>query len=214
MLAAHLVLIVAGSIIVGDPPKGDAVTPVSTQFWATLPFWLAAIGGTWWMVGRTEEDVPAALGLRIRPLDVPVGIAVGVFMQLAVIPFVYRFVLFQDQADLDRLEAPARRLVDSAHGGVAITFLLLLTAVGAPLAEETLYRGLLQRGAGRNNALLGVGVAAVVFGLAHFQPFQLLGLVLFGASSGLLVWRTGRLGPGVVAHMAFNATAVIHLWLR
>jgi membrane protease YdiL (CAAX protease family) len=36
-------------------------------------------------------------------------------------------------------------------------------------------------------------------------------LVIFGVVLGGLAWRTGRLGPGIVAHLAFNAITVIQL---
>ena len=61
------------------------------------------------------------------------------------------------------------------------------------------------------SVIVGIATAAVVFGFAHFQPLQLIGLALFGASSGFLVWRTGRLVPGVVAHIAFNTATVVTL---
>ena len=38
-------------------------------------------------------------------------------------------------------------------------------------------------------------------------------LVAFGAVLGTLAYKTGRLGPGIIAHMAFNAVTVIALLL-
>jgi membrane protease YdiL (CAAX protease family) len=220
VVAAHVALIVVGGIVVGNRAGQPDPIPVGTQLLATLPFWIAAVGGSWWLVrersGRSADSpsVPVALGLSLRPIDVPVGIVVGVVMQWVVIPVVYwplLKVLGERRAELER---PARELVESVHGAGPIVMLFLLTCVGAPLAEELLYRGVLQRGAGRTNALVGVAVAAFVFGVAHLQPLQFVGLALFGGASGLLVWRTGRLGPGMVAHVAFNASTVIPLLVR
>jgi membrane protease YdiL (CAAX protease family) len=56
-----------------------------------------------------------------------------------------------------------------------------------------------------------VGLTAVCFGLAHFEALQLIGLVGFGVVLGSLAWRTGRLGPGIVAHAAFNAVTFVAL---
>jgi membrane protease YdiL (CAAX protease family) len=36
-------------------------------------------------------------------------------------------------------------------------------------------------------------------------------LFVFGLVAAVLYVRTGRLGPGIVAHLAFNATAVYAL---
>ena len=219
VIAAHAVLIVAGSIVVGAAPRSGDVIPLPRQFLGTMPFWIAALALSWWVASRPGDAPDAAptagpaaqLGLGWRPIDVPIGVVVGVAMQLLVIPAVY--LLFG--ADLDELERPAQQLADSARGSVATVLFVLMTCLFAPIAEEVLYRGVLQRGAGKASALAGVVVAAVVFGLAHFQALQLPGLVLFGAASGLAVWWTGRLGTGIMAHMAFNAsTVVVVLWRR
>jgi membrane protease YdiL (CAAX protease family) len=52
-----------------------------------------------------------------------------------------------------------------------------------------------------------------VFGVTHFQLLQFPALVAFGAVLGFLALRTGRLGPSIVAHMAFNAVTVTALVL-
>lgn len=210
VLAAHFVLIVGGSFAIGDRATDDVI-PIATQMLATIPFWIWILVGSWVLVSRTTDDVPEALGLRVRPIDVPLGIGVGVAMQLVVLPLLYWPILHVLDIDPDEVDRLARELVDTARGAGQVTMLVLLTCVFAPLTEELLYRGVLQRGAGRTNALVGVAIAAVVFGVAHFQSLQLFGLVLFGGAAGLLAWRTGRLGPAVIAHAAFNATTVIKL---
>jgi len=43
----------------------------------------------------------------------------------------------------------------------------------------------------------------------HFEALQFLGLAGFGVVLGAIAWWTGRLGPSVVAHAAFNATTVV-----
>ena len=52
-------------------------------------------------------------------------------------------------------------------------------------------------------------MTALVFALVHFEALQFLGLAGFGVVLGLLAWRTGRLGPSIVAHMAFNTATII-----
>ena len=52
-------------------------------------------------------------------------------------------------------------------------------------------------------------VSALLFGLAHFEAVQFAGLAAFGVVLGVLAWRTGRLTPGIGAHAAFNAAAVV-----
>ena len=112
--------------------------------------------------------------------------------------------------DVDVAEK-AKEVTDLAKGG-GIALIAVCIAFGAPLVEELFFRGLLQRSAARRlGPRWAIAISAVTFGLAHFQPVQLLGLVAFGVVLGVLAHRSGRLGPSLVAHMAFNATTVVIL---
>ena len=92
--------------------------------------------------------------------------------------------------------------------------MLLLLAVVAPIVEELLFRGLLQGGlAARMDARLALALTSVAFAAVHFQPVQFPGLVIAGLVFGGLALRAGRLGPAIVAHMAFNAFTVTLLAL-
>jgi membrane protease YdiL (CAAX protease family) len=104
----------------------------------------------------------------------------------------------------------------SGHGlGPGFVVFALAAAVGAPIAEEIFFRGLaqpvLQRYLGGVGGLL---VTAVAFGFAHLgsNPIEVVvPLAFFGVVLGALAWRTGRLGPGIVAHMTFNGVTVVLL---
>jgi membrane protease YdiL (CAAX protease family) len=56
---------------------------------------------------------------------------------------------------------------------------------------------------------LSILISSLLFAFVHFEAIQFLGLAGFGVVLALLAWRTGRLGPGIVAHAAFNAVAII-----
>jgi membrane protease YdiL (CAAX protease family) len=66
----------------------------------------------------------------------------------------------------------------------------------------------------RYGSVAAIAGSAVVFGLAHFQLLQLPALILFGLVLAILAKRTGRLGPGIVAHATFNAATVLTLVLK
>ena len=90
-----------------------------------------------------------------------------------------------------------------------IVLLVALVVIGAPLVEEVLYRGLLQRPAlERFPHWLVIIVVAAVFALFHFRPIEFPGLFVAGLVFGVCAARTGRLGMAVAAHVAFNATGV------
>jgi membrane protease YdiL (CAAX protease family) len=95
--------------------------------------------------------------------------------------------------------------------------LAVLVCVGSPFVEELFFRGLLLRAllgsfqelGRRLGPAVSIVVTALVFALVHFEALQFLGLAGFGVVLGILAWRTGRLGPSIVAHMAFNTVTII-----
>lgn len=154
-------------------------------------------------------DVRADFGLAARPIDL-LGIPIGVAAQLVLIPLVYVPLteIWPDTFTQERLEETARDLVDRADGGM-IVLLVALVVIGAPLVEEVLYRGLLQRPAlERFPHWLVIIAVAAVFALFHFRPIEFPGLFVAGLVFGVCAARTGRLGMAVAAHVAFNATGV------
>lgn len=90
--------------------------------------------------------------------------------------------------------------------------LWLGTALVTPLAEEMFFRGLLQTVLIRTlrRRALGIGIASVVFGLAHAgQPQVVPAIALFGVILGVLYERTGGLIAPIVAHALFNARTLL-----
>ncbi len=184
----------------GDPDLIAGLT-VATFALVVLPGWIAQVGAVaaaTWGAGRSVVDT---LGLRFRPVDVPVGLAAGVAAQLLV-GLLYRVV------DVDA-GAPATRLLAKADTPLAALVMAVLLVGCAPVVEELVYRGLLQRGLG---AYLDERVAfvltAVVFAFVHFQAVQFAGLLIAGLVFGGLARWSGRLGPAIAAHVGFNATTV------
>jgi membrane protease YdiL (CAAX protease family) len=147
-------------------------------------------------------------GLRIERRDILPGLAAGVGCQF-LMDVLYLPIKWLNP-DLD-VSGEAKRLLDPVHGpGLALLAVCLV--VGAPLVEELFFRGMLQRAIGRRfGPGWAVAVSSLVFGLTHYQPVQLLGLMAFGVVLGLMAQRTGRLGLGMVTHAAFNATTVVLL---
>ena len=155
--------------------------------------------------GRLDED----FGLRVEARDILPGVAAGLLSQFLLIPLLY--LPFRAlNPDLD-LSSEARRITGLASGG-GIVLLAVCILLVAPLVEELFFRGLLQRALTRRfGPGWGIAVSSLAFGVAHYQPVQLLGLVAFGLVLALLAERAGRLGPSLVAHTAFNAATVILL---
>lgn len=178
---------------------------------ASLAQWIPMVGAIWY-VGRRfgVGDLSADFGMSFRPVDL-IGIPLGVITQLVLVRLVYVPLesLWPQTFALDKIEERARTTYESADGG-GLVLLVLVVVVGAPLVEELAYRGLLQGAFTRRvNDWIGVVVVAAWFALVHFQAIEIPGLFIVGLVLGACAVRTGRLGLGVVTHLAFNATGLI-----
>lgn len=212
-LASMAISLVLGGFILaaaGVEDSEDASLVVVALLQATL--WVGMLGSILLLVRGRGGDLRSELGIRFRPLDAVVGLALGVACQLVLVPLVSAPWIRLLGEDGDQLREPACRLADKADDPVGVALLVLITVIGAPIVEELFFRGFVQRAAvARLGRGPGLAVTAVAFGLVHFQLLQLPALVAFGLVLGLLADRTGRLGPSILTHMAFNATTVLFL---
>ena len=209
-LAGNLI----GAVIIGATGHSGeslASTPVWLTVASALALWIPTIVALQVVSDRFgTRSFTADHGLAFRPVDV-VGLAIGVLSQLVVLPLVYLPLRsgWPDTFDRAHLERNAGDLYDSAHGGWLVV-LVLIVVVGAPLVEELLYRGLLQRAfVSRMNEILAVVLVAAWFAIIHFRAVEYPGLFAFGLVLGICALVTRRLGMGVLAHLAFNATGLV-----
>jgi membrane protease YdiL (CAAX protease family) len=180
---------------------------------AQVGFWVGLLGAVIVTSRRGGTgNLVRDFGLRFRARDVPLGVGLGVAVQLIVVPLIYfPFRSLIDEGDLER---PARELADRAHGPGFLVFAIVV-AIGAPVVEELFYRGLLLRALQRYLADgPAVAVSGLVFGASHFELLQFPALALVGVLFAVLVVRTGRLGPAIWGHVAFNTVTVVALALE
>lgn len=194
--------------LMGGELDGDLSIPELTV--AAVVGWAAFVLGTWIVSRRYGSgSMRADYAISARPIDL-LGVPLGVAGQLLLVPALYvplRWV-WPDTFDAERLEERARDLADRAEGG-AVVLLVLVVVVGAPIVEELVYRGMLQRSIGAaTRPLVGLAIASVWFALIHLAPVEYPGLALAGLLFGATVWWTDRLGPAIITHAAFNATGL------
>jgi uncharacterized protein len=203
----QFVLVVTGNTD-GSP------TPVPALALGVVATWCAYASGLWWASEREGSgDVRDDYALQFDPLDV-VAVPVGVLTQLVLVPVVYvpLRAIWSDTFTDDRLEETARELVDRATGA-SLVALVLVVVLGAPVIEELVYRGLLQRSfASRVSDPLALVVVSIWFAVIHFRPIEYPGLFVAGLVFGACLLVTGRLGTAIVAHAAFNATGLLAVW--
>jgi membrane protease YdiL (CAAX protease family) len=157
--------------------------------------------------------------LHFKPfVDLPIGLVVGIAAQLLIIPLLYLPITASNPKLARKLSAPAEALVHiGSRGDFLVVFAILV--IGAPVAEELFFRGLVLRsllgltskwGNALSRAMAIIG-SSLVFALAHFEPLQFLGLLAVGAILGILALVFDRIGPNIVAHASFNLVAVVAL---
>lgn len=184
------------------------------------PVWLALSAAVQWAALLTvtafvvrrhgSGDLRADLGLRVRAVDL-LGVPAGVIAQVVLVPVVYAPLraIWPSTFDVAEIERRARDLWASAEGA-GVVALVAVVAIGAPLVEEIVYRGLLQRSlASRLGGTAGLLVGAAWFAGIHLQPVELPGLFVAGLVFGVGLARTGRLGASVLAHVAFNVAGLV-----
>ena len=191
-----------------------STTSLGTTASSTVAIHLASVAGLW--IGFVGGPIVATrwfgahslrsdFGLAVNARDVPVGVIVGVVTQLVFVPLVSWPVERFWSIDVDE---PTRQLLDNTSGSRVLLFLMII--VGAPIAEELFFRGLLLRSLTRRfDDTAAIAVSALAFSLSHFKPAQIPGLFVVGIVFAVLTRRSGRLGPAIIAHMAFNATALL-----
>lgn len=202
LLAIPAILLITGSDPTDLEPLASLVALV-TQ-WAVLIVALVVVSRQF-----GTGSVLADLGARFRPVDL-LGLPVGVVIQAIVVPLAYWPLrqMWPDTFSPEAVEERSRALIDGA-GGIVLTLLAVGAVIGAPVVEELVYRGLLQRSISRRLGGVGAWVlTSILFAAVHFSAVDFLGLLIAGLVFGAGVLVTGRIGFGVWAHIGFNAFAM------
>jgi sodium transport system permease protein len=89
----------------------------------------------------------------------------------------------------------------------------LVIAVTPALCEELFFRGLVLTGLRRLGVWPAIVTCALLFGVAHSSVYRLIPTFFIGLLLSWLVWKTGSVWTGVLAHALNNgiaATLVYH----
>jgi membrane protease YdiL (CAAX protease family) len=201
-------LLWAGAVLAARPDAASLDTvPIGLLVAGNIGLW-AGYGLGPVVVTRLKGSGPVQeLGARLRPLDVPVGVVLGVVAQLVVIPVIYVPVGWFTDADPS---STARSLIERIDGPGEAVLLTMSAAIMAPLVEELFFRGLLLRALERwVGPMVAVGASSLVFAAVHLELILLPGLFVFGVVAAALTLRAQRLGPAWAFHVGFNATTLV-----
>lgn len=153
-------------------------------------------------------------GWRFRALDVPLGAAIGVAL-LGIVFVVTSLVGIGLDVQLwagdgaETSEEPT-----TAAMWIVVVFAVVLVA---PITEEIFFRGLVLRTIQRSLGIVpAILVSTLIFTLLHLATpnlalatVVLAGIAAVGLVLAVLVARTGRLGPAIIAHGVYNTGVVI-----
>ncbi len=221
LLLSELLGYLAGSI--GHASATASVWLGSGSVWLALvptAIWAAKRHGT----GNLFRD----FGLKIRPIDLAIGLGLGVGMRVVSGIITLIVIRLTGQTPSGNLTA----ITGNGHGTVFVVSLVLASAVIAPVVEELFFRGVVLRSGlatlrrrpmsrwSRTPARARwtvIGISAGLFTLVHLSEVTgvvtgislALTLLVVGGVNALISLTTGRLGSAVIAHMVFNAVAVI-----
>ncbi len=115
------------------------------------------------------------------------------------------YILFGQPEFLQELVEQLR--ITSIYSGF---FIILTTVLVAPLVEEMLFRGYLQKVLEESweDITKAILVTSLFFALVHLNPYWIVQIYLMGLVLGYLAWRTNSIIPGIILHGLNNAFAV------
>ena len=202
----------AASILLNLGGRAVGLPRIGRLLIGQAALWTGLVGACWVVSrrfgsGRISRD----FNLRVDWADFGWGLLMSLAARVAVAAVIAPIVVISRRlgGGNDEVFREFRPEVTS------FVLVALLAVIGAPIVEELFFRGVLQ-GAflDRLGTVGAIGVQAVLFGLAHFNP--LLGWdnvsVIAGIAAGGVVFgitvRLRRLGSSIFAHAFFNLMSV------
>ena len=209
-----LSVLIGGTIMALAGWGSSADTPIWGLALLQIPLWAGYLGAVVF-AGSKGRGVISDFGLRMRAFDAPLGLALGIFCQLLVLPLLYAPIFFLTGSDKEALSRPAEQLAEGTDGTFSWLLFALLVGILAPVVEELFYRGLLLKALEKRRMPVwaAVLVSSIIFAGMHMQTLQFPGLLLVGLVAGTLAAITGRLGPSIWLHIGFNMTTVVALFM-
>lgn len=181
--------------------------------WAPLRATLGLPSGIRSLAGDLKLGA-VAFGLALPPV-LFIALAVGLTMQLLAIAGLI--------PPPDTIAHVTLRELTSSERTGAWWAVIAMVVIAAPIAEELIYRGLLQTGlranlgasAERRTARLdwfAIAFASVLFTIVHLgaaAPHALIVLFALSVAMGLAYERTGRILVPILMHIGFNALNIL-----
>ena len=192
----------------------DASSPsLGTYALAGLMVYIALFFTTWWLGlkrrGATLWDAGfrrVSLGTLAKMIPVTIGMMIVTALVVTLSAQVFGDVpTAQDQVGAG--DATSLAFSD-------FLWIFAVGAIGAPIAEEFLFRGMLYRLLRvRMQVVVAVGLSALAFAFLHFIPPLVPALLVMGIVLAVVAERYDSLYPAMVVHALNNGFAIIALYI-
>ncbi len=200
---SFLVYVLCAPIGIG---RGNPLVALAAQ----CGLWFGLLGACIVAVRRHGTGSLTDLGLRVRWVDLAIGLGAGIAALIGVGRIASLLKLIGIEAHRESLVDPLKR------GPLTVVVIFVIAVIGAPFVEELFFRGLLMSGlVNRWGAAVGITAQAILFGLVHLSRVDAranLGVFLLiaplGAALGIMRHSFKRLGPGIFTHAVYNAIIV------
>tara|TARA_Y100000748_G_C15451782_1_gene471239 strand:- start:224 stop:1015 length:792 start_codon:yes stop_codon:yes gene_type:complete len=158
----------------------------------------------------TVKKQPILESLRIKTVSLETIKSTLIFSTGVLIAFdtldriIHKFIPPPDYiVDLGEIMRP-----DSTLGYI---FLFLAVVIVAPIGEEIVFRGFLQKFLEKywKDVTRAVLVTSLFFAMIHFNPFWTIQIYLLGVILGFLSWKTKSVLPSIILHIVNNGSAFI-----
>lgn len=158
----------------------------------------------------SAKNFNIAKALRLNPVSKKV--------LFASLPIALGIIILIDEFDrlISLIIPPPESLLQIStqlkYDGTFSAFLLWLTIIIiAPLGEELVFRGFLQRSLEKSwkDVTKAILIASMVFAMVHLNPFWVIQIYVLGVVLGYLSWRTKSILPGIIVHGLNNGLALM-----
>jgi membrane protease YdiL (CAAX protease family) len=215
--------------VFGGDPSGTRLMTKAVLI-VIFPASLAVAAAAWWLAGRRGGNPREVLSLQAPKLTARGWLMLVAGFMLVMYAVIILLVLalgidlaqYTPGPDGQSPETGSAGLVKEAVFDIAnepLLFLLVLPsiAIGAPLAEELIFRG--QLFAALSQTRLGVAGTALItsalWAMLHYsEPWLSIGLIfVMGLAFGWMMYRFGSLWVPIICHAVWNGTFALIVFL-
>lgn len=120
------------------------------------------------------------------------------------------WIMLAEQLPALQASLKAMNKGNEALGGGSFIGAVVVAVIGAPLIEEIVFRGLVFRALRHIfPAWVSILLSAVLFGLYHINPVQIVYATVMGIVAGIIYEKSNHLGFPILLHIANNLVAAI-----